>query len=171
MPGKLALVAAAALALAACSSTPPPEAPLVDAEPEPSTADAPADHAAAPDLAPEPAPAPAPAAKRSGADSIPDDYSITNGDCAALGKQLANVWRADEVAKLSPKLNEKQRAQAEKSLDDGASKAGEKWTEGCLGSLVGKTADPKSLKCALDSRSVKAFDTCINGEAPPKAKP
>jgi hypothetical protein len=162
MSGKPLVVAL--VALLGCSSNPAPEAPLVAAEPEPSlTGPSSDDQSSAKDMPGGSAP---PAATTNDKQaSIPDDYQLTNGDCTTLGKQFAAAWRMDEVAKLSPKLNEKQRSQAEKSLDEGATKAGDKFAEGCNKSLVGQTADPKSLKCAMDARSVKIFDACLNGDA------
>jgi len=108
-------------------------------------------------------PAAAPGSAKPTADNtIPDDYAMMSGDCVQLGKQLAAATRADQLALLSPKLTEAQKAQADKNITDVANRLGEKWTEGCEGSLVGKVVDRKSLKCALDAKSVKVFDACLN---------
>ncbi len=96
--------------------------------------------------------------------SIPDNYELTGGDCDALGKQYGAAARADQLAGLSPKLTAAQRAQAEGSIDKVISKLEAQWIEGCRSSLVGKTVDPKALKCALEARTVKSFDVCLNGE-------
>jgi hypothetical protein len=108
---------------------------------------------------------PMPAAPSGGVDQgIPDDYTIMEGDCVQLGKHFGNVTRADKVAELSPKLTAKQRQDAEQGIAEVAAKVGENWTASCSKSLVGKTGDPKAIKCALDSRTVKDFDVCLNGE-------
>jgi hypothetical protein len=102
-------------------------------------------------------------------DSIPDDYAMMSGDCAELGKQLAALTRSDQAVQLSPKLTAQQRAQAEKNIDDVATKLGAKWSDTCEKSLVGKSVDRRSLKCAMDAKTVKDFDACLNSTAaPPK---
>jgi hypothetical protein len=75
------------------------------------------------------------------------------------------VTRADQVGALDPKLTAKQRAQTEERIDQVATKMGNDWVQSCQASLVGRVAERKRLSCALEARSVKAFDTCINGEA------
>lgn len=171
----LAISSALALAtlLGCASSSKPPDDPAEKTGPD-FESDTPKGWDSAPrdtSSDPEPAP-PKPGELKKGADngpgSIPDDYMITNGDCVMLGRALAGVTRADEVAKLNPKLNEKQRAQAEKSIDEGSSKTGDKFAETCQKSSAGNTGDPKSLKCALNSRTAKEFEGCLNGPVPPK---
>jgi hypothetical protein len=70
------------------------------------------------------------------------------------------------MAQLSPKLSEEKRSAAEKNIDDVASKMASQWTSGCEKSLVGKVVERQRIKCALDSRSLKAFEECINPPAP-----
>ncbi|EYF02406.1 hypothetical protein [Chondromyces apiculatus] len=153
-----ALMALAACQLGCGGSTPPPETaePESAAEPEPEP----------PSAAAEPEPEPervAPGLKSASTDtSIPDDYSISRGDCAQLGNQLATVTRSDQLAQLSPKLTAAQRTQADKNITDVATRMGEKWTAGCEESLVGKIGDRQSIVCALSSKTVKAFDECLN---------
>jgi len=148
-------------ALSACSSS--SSKPAESVEP----ADAPPTETPPPESEP-PAPTAMPTGvKQTGGnanDSIPDNYELTGGDCDALGKQYGAAARADQLAGLNPKLTAAQRAQAEGSIDKVISKLEAQWTEGCRSSLVGKTVDPKALKCALDARTVKAFDVCLNGE-------
>lgn len=106
-------------------------------------------------------------AKKMDGDAVPDDYTLTQHDCAELGKQYVGVQRADQVAKLDAKLSEKQREQALKSIDSVVGKMGDPWTNGCIESLAGKVVDRKSLNCAMESKTVKGFDECLNGPATP----
>lgn len=94
--------------------------------------------------------------------SVPDDYTLVERDCVLLGEKLGSLWQTDLRSTLSPKLNEKQRAQAEQSIEEGASKKADDWSNGCIKSLVGKSVDPKALKCAFNSKDLKAFETCLN---------
>ncbi len=92
------------------------------------------------------------------------DYAITAVDCDALGKQYGEVARADQMLGVSPKLNEKQRAAAAASVDKVVSKLEDAWIESCRNNLVGKMGDRKSFQCAMATKTVKAFDVCLNGE-------
>jgi hypothetical protein len=94
--------------------------------------------------------------------SVPDDYTLVENDCIQLGRKLGGLWRVELRASLSPKLNEKQREKAEESIAEGADKKADDWADGCIKSLVGKSADPKTLKCAMDSKDLKAFEKCLN---------
>jgi hypothetical protein len=166
-PG-LALVALASLAsLAACSgsSKPPesPDAPAASAEAS-ATPDAPAG-AKGDDTAPPPSKA------QQDDNSVPDDYSITAGDCDALGQQYGTAARSDQMATVSPKVSEKQRAAAEAAVDKVVSKLEQTWIDHCRSALVGKVADPRALKCAIAAPTVKAFDVCLNGDNATSDKP
>jgi hypothetical protein len=102
-------------------------------------------------------------------DRVPDDYALTNGDCNVLGKQYAAAIRADQMAGISDKLKDPQRAQVLQNIDEVAQKMAGNWIESCQTSLVGQITDPKSLKCALQAPSVKEFDACLNSSpAAPK---
>ena len=172
----LALSSALALVtLLGCgSSTPPPDDPLSNADPGPGTDTAGGGDQTAPsDTPPATDPEPSKGAEpkknlANSENSIPDDYLVTHGDCVLLGKQFGVVTRNDQVANLSPKLTEKQRAQAEKSIDEGSMKTGEKFAESCQKSIAGNHGDAKALKCALNAKSAKEFDACLNAAAPPK---
>jgi hypothetical protein len=101
--------------------------------------------------------------KVSGVDnSVPDDYSLVENDCIQLGKKLGSLWSTELRSTMSPKLNEKQRAAAEENIAEGANKKADDWANGCIKSLVGKNVDPKVLKCAFDSKDLKAFEKCLN---------
>lgn len=157
------ILAVFVVALAGCAATPPaaePPSPTAEPQDEPAATEGPAEPAA---------PALAPSVKRAD-HSIPDDYSISNGDCNALGRKLGDLTRSDELAKVSPKVKEKLREKAMQSIDEAATKITNAWIESCEKNLVGKVTDPKSLKCALDARAVKAFDECLNGAPDPNAK-
>jgi hypothetical protein len=69
------------------------------------------------------------------------------------------------MSALSPKLSEKQRSATAAQVDKVVSKLEESWTSGCATSLVNKAVDHDAIKCALAAKTVKAFDTCINGAA------
>ncbi|WP_437591824.1 hypothetical protein [Sorangium sp. So ce1000] len=112
------------------------------------------------------APSAAPAAPRRD-DSVPDDYALMHGDCVELGKQLTVLTRSEQVAALSAKLTTEQRGETEKKIDVVAATLGEQYARACEQN-VGKSVDPKSLKCAFDARTVRAFETCLNASLPAK---
>lgn len=88
---------------------------------------------------------------------------ITPRECQSLAGKYGALTRSDETAKLSPKLNEKQRAQADESIAAAAQKLEARWAESCESSLVGKVAEEQALQCAMNAKNVAAFDTCLNG--------
>jgi hypothetical protein len=98
--------------------------------------------------------------------SVPEDYTLTDRDCIELAKHYGVVQKADQMATLSPKLTSAQKEQAEGSIDAAVTKLRENWENGCRSSLVGGVVERDRLKCAIGSKSVKAFDECINGEPP-----
>jgi hypothetical protein len=102
--------------------------------------------------------------REASATDVPDDYSLTENDCQALGRGYGDATRADQRAALNPKLTAKQLEQADASIDGVVSKLETSWTETCLKQLAGKIVDHKNIKCALAAKNVKAFDTCLNGE-------
>jgi hypothetical protein len=98
--------------------------------------------------------------------SVPEDYTLTDRDCIELAKHYGVVQKADQMASLNPKLSAAQKEQAEGSIDSAVTKLREGWENGCRTSLVGGVVERGRLKCAMASKSVKAFDECINGEPP-----
>lgn len=94
-----------------------------------------------------------------------DTYEMTPSDCNALGRHYGEVARSDQMAGLSPKLNEKQRSSTMAQIDKVVGKLEESWTDGCHSSLENKAVDHDAIKCALGAKTVKAFDVCINGAA------
>lgn len=153
-----------------CGGAPPP--PAEQPEParpeEPAPGAEPTPEAALGVEAPEAEPAattPSAAPRRD--DSVPDDYALMHGDCVDLGKQLTALTRTEQVAALSAKLTPEQRGETEKKIDAVAATLGEQYAQACEQN-VGKHVDPRSLKCAFDARSVRAFEACLN--APPPAK-
>ena len=106
--------------------------------------------------------------KRSaGATETPDDYSLTENDCQALGRQYGQAARDDQRVELNPKLTAKQREQAEATIDGVVSKLESAWTETCSKTLAGKVVEHKNIKCALAAKTVKSFDVCLNGQKGP----
>jgi hypothetical protein len=170
--GALVSLALAALTLMACgSSTPQAEQPEPSgdssekAEKATSTSDSPSGGEEGGAAAPSDT---ARSAPRDDSNVIPDDYTMSNGDCSALGLKLTSVVRAEYMAQMSPKLSEEKRSAKEQEIDEVASKIGTNWTNVCARSLVDKVVDRKSLKCALESRSSKGFEECINPPLEPK---
>jgi hypothetical protein len=161
----LAVFCAILLAAPACSSTPPAEQPTTTPnDQEQAPPDAEGDPASqGPKEEEATTAAPMGTVKTDPKDdTIPDDYTMLDGDCMALGGRLAAVVRADHMAQLSPKLAEDKRAKAEENINDVAEKLSTQWINGCKSSLVGKVVERERLKCALESRTMKAFEECIN---------
>lgn len=153
-----------AILACACSSTPPPDDPAGKSDGA-ATSTPPDDPPPGSnvDLSDTSTPVEMPhGAKNVTGDSIPDDYSLTERDCVDLGKKLGSLWATDLRAGLSPKLSAKQREKAEESIVEGSTKKADDWADGCIKSLAGKTVDPNVLKCAFDSKDLKAFEKCLN---------
>lgn len=141
--------------LVACASSPaqnPTAEPTVDTQPDTTAAPEPSDAA--------PKASAAPTATSAGND---DAREMSATECKVLAQKYGDVTRADESAKLSPKLTDAQRKTAAAAIDDYAAKIAEKWEGGCVRDLTGKMASEKALKCAMAAKTVAAFDTCING--------
>lgn len=158
---RLTLLGASAWLFACSAGAPASEAPRASA-----TADASASAAPVGDEQPAPSPQPSQPSKPSkptSGDYVPDDYLITEGDCAQLGTQYARAITADESAKVSAKLSEKQRETTLARIEEVAEKMASDWKKGCRASLVGKAVERKALACALEARSVAQFDKCLNG--------
>jgi hypothetical protein len=167
-PRLLPLVILIVAAPLGCSTAPPKQAgdslPKIDT----STTEEPPRDEARPDQEPKPQ------GLSSGAkgserkdDAIPDDYSLTERDCDTLGKQYGSVARSDQFAALSPKLTDKQRAQAEANIEKGVGTIEQQWIDSCIKALVGKVADRNALKCAMGAKTVNEFKACIHDESPP----
>lgn len=112
-----------------------------------------------------PAPTMGAVKREASATDVPDDYSLTENDCQALGRGYGDAARYDQRAALNPKLTDKQREQANASIDAVVSKLETTWIDTCAKSLAGKNVDHKNITCALAAKTVKAFDVCLNGEA------
>ena len=94
-----------------------------------------------------------------------DTYEMTPSDCNALGRHYGEVARNDQLAGLSPKLKEAQRAATVAQIDKVVGKLEEAWTNQCHSALVNKAVDHDAIKCSLAAKTVKDFDVCINGAA------
>lgn len=101
------------------------------------------------------------------APGTPSEHELTHGDCQALGGKYRDLTMSDQLAKLDPSVTQAQREQAKTSVEKAAGIVAEKWTASCEGSLVGKFTDESWLTCAMSSKTVAAFDQCLNG-GPPK---
>jgi hypothetical protein len=166
------LAGLSALSLAACgSSQPKVDSPADESStPKDTTDSAPPEEKRDPGEESTQMAMPAGTAKGNSEDVIPDDYTMTKGDCVALGERLTVVVRAENTSKIPAKATEKQRAASEESIEKVATKLGNDFAEGCFGS-VGKVVDRMSLKCAMDAKTADAFQTCMGGGDPnPKKK-
>ncbi len=117
---------------------------------------------AAPSLAAPPAVGAAP--REAVATDVLDDYLLTANDCQALGRRYADAAGSDQRIGLSPKLTEKQRAQADANIDNVVIKLGTQWGDDCMTQLVGQHVEHKKIRCALAAKTVKTFDVCLNGK-------
>jgi hypothetical protein len=95
------------------------------------------------------------------------DRELTHRDCQVLGGRYHDLVMSDEATKLDPKLTDSQREQGKEAIIKGAEVLGDRWTESCEGSLVGKFASEEALQCAMTSKTVAAFDVCLNGPPTP----
>ena len=179
---RLLLVSAVlAASVAACSPSKPPESP--EGSPDPAASkDKEKTESDMPKEGKDEAPA-EPSSQGSGDRPKPpkpeidkslslDTYEMTPSDCNALGRHYGEVARNDQMAALSPKLTAKQKDATRDQIDKVVGKLEESWTNGCHTSLVNKAVDHDAIKCALAAKTVKDFDTCINGTAgTPQGKP
>jgi len=150
---------ALALLLGCGSSTPKP---AEGAERESSDSPPPASEHSE-EVAP-PAPAVGAVKREAAATDLPDDYSLTENDCQALGRQYTDAARSDQRAGIGAKVTAKQREQAEASIDGVVVKMGTVWADACMKRLAGNHVEHKKIKCALAAKTVKSFDVCLNGE-------
>jgi hypothetical protein len=97
----------------------------------------------------------------------PVEHELSHGDCQALGGKYRDLTTSDQLAKLDPKVTQAQREQARSAVEKAAVIVADKWTASCEESLVGKFTDESWLTCAMGSKTVAAFDQCLNG-GPPK---
>lgn len=150
-----AITAALAFGLVACSSSTPA---VQNPDDSSSSADG-GGHAPAPSAS---------AAPDTGPKSLTaTDRELTPRDCQVLGGRYRELVISDESVKLDPKLTESQREAGRDAISKGADILGDRWTQSCEGSLVGKFASEEALKCAMSSKTVAAFDVCLNGPATP----
>jgi len=77
---------------------------------------------------------------------------------------------SDEATKLDPKLTDSQREAGKEAIIKGADVLAGRWTDSCESALVGKFASEEALQCAMTSKTVAAFDVCLNGPATPPKK-
>jgi hypothetical protein len=96
------------------------------------------------------------------------DHELSPSDCKVMGEKYRALTISDQEKKLQPELRPEQREQGETAIRSAADKLSTRWTDACLGDLVGKFAPEESLKCAMSSKTVAAFDACLN--APPEPK-
>jgi hypothetical protein len=164
--GWFSAVLALALGGVGCSDKPPdtPAQPASTDEPAPADTGFGGDTVASTTI---PAPGP-PKMTGDVGEKQPDDYIAAEVDCVELGKAYGSVTRADLEAQLSPKLNPKQRAATQKSIDTAGDKMQTQAENTCRKSMLGNVVDRAALKCAIDAKTAKAFDACLNGAAPPK---
>ena len=163
-----AALTALLVAAVACSSTPPADQPT-------NTSSSPSDGEGSPDSEQGSDPGEATttaemgSVKKDGPDNtIPDDYTMLRGDCQMLGQKLGAVTRADYMAQVPAKISDAKRAETEENINNVATKLGEQWTRMCMDSLVDKVVERERMKCAMESRTAKKFEECINPPQPKK---
>ena len=105
--------------------------------------------------------------KKDDSNTIPDDYTMLRGDCRMLGQKLGAVTRSDYLAQVPAKISDAKRAETEENINNVATKLGDQWTRMCEESLVDKVVERERIKCAMESKTAKAFEECIN---PPQEK-
>jgi hypothetical protein len=161
-----AALTALLVAAVACSSTPPADQPTNasssssdgEGSPEPGSVSDPGEATTTAEMG---------SVKKEGPDNtIPDDYTMLRGDCQMLGQKLGAVTRADYMAQVPAKISDAKRAETEENINNVATKLGEQWTRMCVDSLVDKVVERARIKCAMESRTAKAFEECINPPAP-----
>lgn len=146
------------LACKSASPQPPPQ-PTTTATASASAVGSAAPTATAASTAhPAPAPSPTYTSKDKG---ILVEYSITPRDCDELGDHYAEVTRLDQRAGLPPKQTDKQREAAEAGIAQAAEQARAMWLKQCDG-LVNMVYEKARIECALTSKTVAAFDACLN---------
>jgi hypothetical protein len=163
-----AALTALLVAAVACSSTPPAEQPTntssSDGEGSPDS-----EQGSVSDPGEATTTAEMGSVKKEGPDNtIPDDYTMLRGDCQMLGQKLGAVTRADYMAQVPQKISDAKRAETEENINNVATKLGEQWTRMCVESLVDKVVERERIKCAMESRTAKAFEECINPPQPKK---
>jgi hypothetical protein len=161
-----AVLAAAFVAscLAACGTTAQQADPVTTPE-GPSEPEVTADPTSSPD---DPKPIPPPKVTGQGTPaSEAGTRELTQADCRTLAQKYGSLTRSDEEAKLSPKLTPTQRNTANGAIEKAAQTLADRWEAGCSRDLAGKYASEEALKCAMGSKSVSAFDVCLNGPAAP----
>jgi hypothetical protein len=166
---RLAAATVLAIALTACSpSDKPPEVPETPAA-------ASVDPEAAPPAPPAPAVTAMPGQMVKSTDDrqaqAMDSYEMTPSDCDALGRKYGELGRDEMLAGLGAKISEKQRATAIAKVEESMNKRADTWIANCMSTLVNKAVVHENIKCALASKSMKAFDVCLNGEGGAQAAP
>ena len=166
MRRSLALAPLLLALLLGCSSgtSKPAESPEGDLDAPPT---APGDPASTSTVEAPPPPTMGTVKRPAGPVETPDDYSLTENDCQALGRQYGDAARADQRVGLNPKLTPKQREQADASIDSVVSKLESGWIDTCMKNLAGKNVEHEKIKCALGAKTVKSFDVCLNGQKGP----
>lgn len=127
-----------------------------------------------PELTAEPTavdPKPIPPPKVTGGPGAPTAEAatreLTQSDCHTLAQKYGSLTRSDEEAKLSPKLTPIQRNTASTAIEKAAGTLADRWEAGCSRDLAGKFASEEALQCSMASKTVSAFDVCLNGPATP----
>ena len=90
---------------------------------------------------------------------------LANGNFCNKNIIIQQLTISDQMAKVSDKLSQSQRDTARKNVGVGAQKLASNWREACVRDLTGKMANESALRCAMASKTVAAFETCLNGPA------
>lgn len=104
-------------------------------------------------------------------DRVPDDYTVTRGDCLSLGERLTVIIRREYTDQLNPKLSAEKREEGQANIEKVAQKLGGDFSSMCENGMVGKVVDRAALQCAMNAGTAKAFETCMGGGGPEPAAP
>ena len=107
-------------------------------------------------------PTPEPAGSTHVDKGIEVEYRVTARDCDEIADHVSELVSADLHGKLAEKkMNDKQRAAAEREAAEAADKEREAWLKQCE-TLVGEVQQRSRIDCATSAKSVKAVDDCLN---------
>jgi len=95
---------------------------------------------------------------------IPEAWELKQSDCDALEKKYEQLLLAVEIEKLEKrKLNEKQRATAEKNVQITAKEGARNWLRAC-NDIVGTVQVKGRWDCAYKATTLDRFKGCMDGK-------
>jgi hypothetical protein len=99
------------------------------------------------------------------------EYRVTPRDCSQIGEHLGELTAKELREKFTiDKLNDKQRAAAEREIEQTRKKAVDDWRQECA-KLVGQVQERPNIDCALNAESNAALEACLGGPTPASPDP